>query len=122
MGSSEDPLLLLHRLVTRYQQGNYTAGEIAGYCLEVANEQTVAEVVCALPPDVREHLAERVRGAPITEPDWAKLQLVNFGVVRICDRGGPAESPEAQVARFRTAVEAIRQALLGEEKSQSKPP
>lgn len=117
MWDQEDLIAFLPRLVAGHRCGRFTPAEVSGYCLEVADDQTAAQVIRSLTPDLRAHLAEQVAEAPATEAGWAGIQLVNFGAVgRV---GRRPETPREQVTRLRAAVEALRRAFGAGETSQA---
>jgi hypothetical protein len=100
------------QLVRLYEQGNITENEFCHWLAMNLSEDTAAETVDSLPPDLLEGVKKYVEACPHTEADWARLLWIHIGTYVGLPTKAESEAREAEVRRrLRHGVEILRDAI-----------
>ena len=106
MANRDPRMVQLERVVRGFGRGIYTALEVAGYCVAIADEVPAPALLRLLAPPILQEVKRWVHAAPTATEDWERVKLVDIGIVR-----EPELNQTERVAKYRAAIEALRSAL-----------
>jgi hypothetical protein len=114
MANPDQRLERLTYLLVRYQSGVYTALEVAGFCIDVADSEIAAALLGILPAEVLTMVRDRVNEYPTTSKGWATLKLMDLGGLELDPV--PSASGQDRLARRQASIGALREEFLAQDR------